>query len=52
MFVMESHYALYDVEAEFLNIVCLSFSPQMFYLTIPSMYSILLCFQLCELSKT
>jgi len=44
MFVMEIHYVLSDVEAEFLNIICLSFRPQMVNLTIPSTYSICIVF--------
>lgn len=41
---MEIHYVLSDVEAEFLNIICLSFRPQMVNLTIPSTYSIFIVF--------
>lgn len=44
MFVLEIHYALSDVEAEFLNIICLNFRPQMVNVTIPSMYSVCIVF--------
>jgi len=44
MFVMEIHYALSEVGAEFLSIICLNFRPQMVNVSIPSMYSICIVF--------